>query len=166
MPLVAFDALPDDARVWVFASATEPSTEAEATILQAVDEYISHWRAHGSPLTVAREWRARRFLAIGVDPRVETASGCSVDALFRVMRGLESSLGISLLGSSAVYFRGTDGAIRAIERGEFAELARGGAVGPDTPVFDLSVEHAGGWRTRFETAASRSWHQSLLPVGA
>jgi hypothetical protein len=164
MPLVAFSSLPDDARVWAFGSADELSPESEAALLASVDEYLGDWRAHGSPLTVGRDWRDRRFLAIAVDQRDENASGCSLDALFRVLQGLEQSIGSSFLGNSRVYFRSEDGSVRVTDRAGFAALAQGGSVGPDSSVFDLSVQTAGGWRERFETSASNSWHQALLPL--
>src|SRR6188474_3357510 len=49
MPIVQFDALPDSARVWVFAS-DQPLTGAVAdTLLAAVDRFLSEWKAHGVP---------------------------------------------------------------------------------------------------------------------
>jgi len=164
MPLVAFTALPDDARVWVFGSADELSAEQESVLLSAVDDYLSDWRAHGSPLTVARAWRDGRFLAISVDQRDENASGCSLDALFRVLRDLETRLGTSLLGNSRVYFRDPNGSIRVTDRAGFAEQAQAGSLGSDTHVFDLSVQTVGEWHGRFEGAAADSWHRALLPV--
>ena len=164
MPLVAFDTLPDDARVWVFGSATGMTPDREEALLAAVDEYLSGWRAHGSPLTVGRDWCEGRFLAIGVDQRDEHASGCSLDALFRVLSGLEQQLGTTLLGNSRVYFRDSGGNISVSDRPGFVALARNGTVGPETTVFDLSVESVGDWRRRFETAAGLSWHNALFPA--
>ena len=131
-------------------------------LLAVVDEYLSGWRAHGSPLTVGRDLRDRRFLAIAVDQRDENASGCSLDALFRVLSGLEKRLGTALLGNSRVYFRAPDESIGVSDRVAFMAQARAGSVGPDTPVFDLSIQTAGEWRDRFETSAGRSWHNALL----
>lgn len=164
MPLVAFTSLPDDARVWVFGSADELSGERESVLLAAIDDYLSDWRAHGSPLTVAREWRDGRFLAIAVDQRDENASGCSLDALFRVLRDLETRLGTSLLGNSRVYFRTGNGSIDATDRAGFAERAQAGMIASDSRVFDLSVQTVGEWRGRFEADAAESWHRGLLPV--
>ena len=162
MPLVAFSSLPEDARVWIFGSAEELSPDHAATLLESVDEYLEDWRAHGSPLTVAREWRDDRFLTIGVDQSEENASGCSLDALFRVLQGLEKRIDTSLLGNSRVYYRSSGGSIRATDRTGFAEQAENGSIGGDTPVFDLSVQTVGEWKERFETSAVNSWHRALL----
>lgn len=164
MPLVAFSTMPDDARVWVFGSEASLPADTAATTLATIDEYLSGWSAHGSPLTVARDWRDDRFLAIAVDQRAENASGCSLDALFRVLRGLEERIGSALLGSSRVYYRRTDGSIGFTDRAGFASLAEHGEIRQDTPVFDLSVQTAGAWRKRFELPVSATWHNALLPA--
>lgn len=164
MPLVAFSSLPNDARVWVFGSEKQLSAEQESVMLSAVDDYLGGWRAHGSPLTVAREWRDGRFLAIAVDQRDENASGCSLDALFRVLRDIETRAGTSLLGNTRVYFRSADGSVQVTDRAGFAEHARSGAIAGDTHVFDPSVQTLGEWRDRFEMDAADSWHRALLPA--
>jgi hypothetical protein len=164
MPLVAFSALPDDARVWAFGSSDELTPEAQRVLLDSVDDYLSDWRAHGSPLTVARDWRDGRFLAIGLDQRDENASGCSLDALFRVLRDLEPRIGASLLGNSRVYYRIPDGSVGMTDRAGFAALAQEGSLGADSRVFDLSVQTIENWRNRFEVSASDAWHRALLPA--
>lgn len=164
MPLVAFSDIPDDARVWVFASSRPLSGDAESTLLRDVDEFLAGWRAHGSPLAAARDWRDHQFLAITVDPRSADASGCSLDSLFRAFKRLEEDMGVTMLGGGRVFYRDASGAVATTDRAGFDTLAAGGAVTGDTPVFDTSVTSAGDWRTRFELPAARSWHASLLPA--
>lgn len=165
MPLVAFSSLPDDARVWVFGSSEQLTADAQRALLESVDDYLSDWRAHGSPLTAARDWRDGRFLAIGLDQRNENASGCSLDALYRILRDLEPHIGASLLGNARVYFRAAGGAIGVTDRAGFAALAQEGSISADSRVFDLSVQTAEDWRNKFEVSAAVSWHRALLPVG-
>ena len=163
MPRVQFSSLPADARVWVFAAERPVRGSAAHQMLGAVDEYLERWQAHGFPLTSAREWTEDRFLAIGVDQSAAGASGCSIDGLFRMLKGMETELGTPLVGGGTVYYRDPSGPILAVSREEFTELAADGAVRPDTRVFDTTVETARAWRERFETETSRSWHAGLLP---
>ena len=97
MPSVPFDTLPDDARLWVFASAEPLGAEQSARLLQEVDAFLATWAAHGDPLRAARDWRDDRFLAVGVDQSTAGASGCSIDGLFRRLQALEPALGTTLL---------------------------------------------------------------------
>lgn len=162
MPAVAFDSLPQHARVWVFAADAPLDAGAEATLLRDVDAFLGEWNAHGHPLTCARAWRDNRFLAIGVDQSTAGASGCSIDGLFRVLQRLQSALGVNFLPGPRVFWRRADGVIASGARPEFTRLALSGAVSEATPVFDTSLTTAADWRERFERPARESWHGALL----
>lgn len=162
MPLVPFETLPDDARVWVFAG-DRPITGSDATrLLDAVDAYLARWKAHGEPLTVARTFTEDRFLTVAVDQRASHASGCSVDGLFRTLKEVERDAGVSLVGAGRVHYRDADGSVRSVERGDFGDLAAAGRVAADTPVFDPTVTTLGEWRKRFEARVGESWHAQLI----
>ena len=162
MPIVPFSALPDSARLWVFAS-DQPIVGAVAdSVLATVDRFLAEWRAHGVPLRSARDWRDDRFLAVAVDVDQENASGCSIDGLFRTLQQLERSIGTRLVGGGRVFYR-TDSKIETVTRDELLERVRRGAVTRETPVFDTSVVTAADWRSRFERPAGESWMSALLP---
>jgi hypothetical protein len=162
MPITNFDTLPDSARVWVYGS--EPALDKQQTdeMLEEVDRFLHGWKAHGVPLHSGRNWADDRFLTIGVDQEQEGASGCSIDGLFRTLKGLEASIGGQLVTSGLVYFRGNDGEIRAVSRDEFTKLSESGEIIEDTEVFDLSVTNLAEWKARFRSRAGDSWHNSLL----
>src|SRR5687767_3785134 len=109
MPVVDFNALPSDARVWIFASDRPLGRDEANVLLNEVDRFLEQWKAHGVPLRSARDWREDRFLAIGVDPTAEQASGCSIDGLFRGLRALEGRLATALLAGGRVFYRDATG---------------------------------------------------------
>lgn len=162
MPLVPFDTLPDDARVWVFASQAPLDEIDEPRLLAAVDGYLLTWRAHGATLTCAREFREEYFLAVGVDERASGASGCSIDGLFRVLQKIEDGIGTSMVGGGNVYFRDPTGLVVWCTRSQFELMAKMGEVSGATRVFDLTVTTVGGFRADFERRAPDSWHRALL----
>lgn len=162
MPRVLFGELPDDARVWVFGARDLLGVEEERSLLRHVDEYLAAWSAHGVPLTCARDWRDGRFLAIGVDQSTAGASGCSIDALFHILRDLERSLGTSLVGGGRVFYRDARGEVQGVDRATFSVRSRSGEIGADTPVFDTTLTTAADYRARFERPASTSWHAQLV----
>lgn len=166
MPVVAFESLPDNARVWVFGSEHPLHEPAASQLLAEVDRFLAEWQAHGVPLRCARDWRERRFLTIAVDQSDAGASGCSIDGLFRALRALEPAIGSSLLGGGRVYYRDASGAVASATRDAFADLAAAGRVERATRVFDPTITTLGEWRARFETDLGQSWHAELLPEGA
>ena len=164
MPQVLFSALPAHARLWVFAAERPVTGAAADRLLNEVDAFVSSWQAHGAPLTAARDWRYNQFLLVGVDERAAGVSGCSIDALTRSLKQLESELGLSLLENSPVYYRDRD-TIQRASRAEFKAMAQRGAVTAQTTVFDNTVPTVGALR-QWETAAGVSWHAKAFNLKA
>ena len=162
MPRIAFSQLPDDARVWVFGASHPISADGETDLLNSVDAWLDQWSAHGAPVTCARDWSHGRFLVVGVDQRSAGASGCSIDALFRVLQQVQGTLGTSFLGGSRVFYRNDEGQLTCAERTEFASAP---GIGAATRVFDTAVTTAGDYRSRFELSLGESWHAALRVRG-
>src|SRR3981081_586274 len=162
MPLVQLKDLPGSARTWVFGANKTLDGPASATLLAEVDRFLAQWHAHGSPLTVGRDWKYGRFLTVAVDQSTAGASGCSIDGLFRSLKSLESRSGASLVTSGLIFYRDRKGAVQSVDRGGFTDLGAEGKIGPDARVFDPTVTTLGEWRARFELNAEDSWHGKLL----
>lgn len=160
MPRIPFDQLPDDARLWVFPASAPLDGPAEETFLARVDAFLHDWRAHGHPLTVGRDWREGRFLFVGVDERSEPPSGCSIDALLGVLKGLEGELGVGLTDHARVPYRTPAGGVVSVTRADFARGVQEGEITPATPVFDTTLTRLDALRRgRFEVPASDAWHR-------
>jgi hypothetical protein len=148
--------------VWVFACDRALPGDEATVLLADVDAFLDQWKAHGQPLRDARDWRDDRFLAIGVDPTAEQASGCSIDGLYRELQSIEKRLATTMLAGGRVYYRDAKGRTQLALRKEVAELERAGVLTPDTPVFDTTVTDARSWRDGFERPARETWVGSLL----
>lgn len=164
--LTNFEALPDNARVWVYGADKPIGESAAETLLGEVDNYLTSWKAHGMPLSAARDWREDRFLTIAVDQNQAGASGCSIDDLFRTLKSLEKKIGAAIVTSGLIFYRDKQGGICAVSREDFSDIGANGGVAADTEVFDLSVTSLGEWRSRFSSRARDSWHSALLPASA
>lgn len=158
MSVVPFDELPSDARLWIFAAERPLSAAETESLLAVVDQFLSHWKAHGVPLTAGRDWRYDRFLLVAVDEAPAGASGCSIDAMVHQLQQLESALGVSILDNGPVLFR-RGNAIERLPRPEFAALARQGTVSPETVVFNNTLTRVADVREgKWEAPARASWH--------
>ena len=159
MPRVAFESLPDDARLWVFGIERALVAEEERVLLTAVDRFLEEWAAHGSPLTGACQLLEERFLMVGVDEASVPPSGCSIDAMVRVLSALEDTMGVALVNHGAIFYRSSSGEVVRVERAEFRRLAEEGNVEPSTAVFDTTLTRVGRLRDGgWELPASETWH--------
>lgn len=163
MPQTNFDQLPDDSRLWVFP-VQEPLDPTEQDALSAaVSGFLDGWAAHGTPLTGAFTWTADRFLLVAVDQASVPPSGCSIDSMVRVLKGMEATLGKGIVDHSRVYYRDESGQVRQADRASFKAAARQGEVSSDTLVFDTTITSLGALRSgKLEVPARSSWHGSVF----
>ena len=162
MPMVPFEALPDESRLWVFAVERTLAESEQKSFLEAVDRFLETWVAHGAPLTCGRDWRWGRFLLLAVDEASQPPSGCSIDAMVGVLKDQERRLGVRVLDNKPIWFM-ADGEVQRVSRPEFSRLAEEGAVCPDTVVFDNTVTRLEDARAgRWEGPARGSWHQRVF----
>jgi hypothetical protein len=86
---IPFAEMPPHARLWIFAAERPLSGSEQKALLAVVDDFLQQWAAHGAPLAAARDLRYARFLFVAVDESNAGASGCSIDAMTRVLAALE-----------------------------------------------------------------------------
>ena len=159
MPRASFDALPAEARLWLFAASQPLEGAAAESLLGRVDAFLDGWNAHGHPLTGARAWVEDRFLMVAVDEATAPPSGCSIDALHRILKDYEEETGIGLTDHADVLYRAPDGSVARATRLDFARLAKDDAVALDTPVFDMTLTRKSELGSRFEVPAEEAWHR-------
>ena len=157
MPLKPIENLSDDAAVWVFGITPALDASAAATTLQHVDSFLNQWAAHKVPVVSGRELREGTFLVVAAEKDSET-SGCSIDAMFGIVRQIERAFGVQMLDANRVFYRDADGKIAGVPRGEFRNVAN-----DDTIVFDTTAQRLGDIRSgAWERRAGESWHAALL----
>jgi len=158
MPRIAFDALPDHGRLWVFPASRRLDRKESERLIREVDAFLDTWGAHGAPLRSGRELREGLFLLVGVDEGDSAATGCSIDALVNRLDALGAELGLHLIEHAPVWYRQGD-EVRVVSRAAFRTLAREGEVDLDTPVFDTTLTRLSALRANgLERPARESWH--------
>lgn len=154
--------MPDKARVWIFASPAPFDHEAKKYIEDHLESFIAGWTSHGAPVAGASQLIDDQFILVAADEE-GSPSGCSIDKLFKKVTEIEKEKHASLLDSSRVYFRASDGTVHVVDRSAFRDLATRGEVRPETIVFDNGVERLGDVRKGgWQKPASESWHAQYL----
>ncbi len=159
-----FPALPDAARIWVFATREAITDTLQAQLLSRLRSFIAGWRSHGNATSGDAVIIDHRFLVVGgILHDGGALSGCSIDSLTRAIESAAQDLDTELLSPLAVFYRDSDGCVQSASRGAFRRLVKAGDILDNTPVFDLGVTTVGVFRGgAFEQPFCESWHARVF----
>jgi hypothetical protein len=159
--LVAFDELPETARIWVYQASRNFSEQELAEINELLPQFLTQWTAHGASLHAGYEIKYNRFIIIGLDQSLSSASGCSIDASVHFIQGLEKRFGVELLDRMNVSFKQGD-FITYKTMADFKKMAKAKAINKNTIVFNNLVANKQEYLEHWEVPASESWHGRFI----
>jgi hypothetical protein len=163
MALTELSKLDDASRLWIFASPVPLDPPLQQRIEDTLAPFASTWKSKGKDIRAAFAIQEERFLIVAAEKEV-MSSGCSMDKLFRTLRTLSAEIGINLLDSTPIFWR-EGGRVRSGSRSEFRQLAESGKVGPETLVYDITVDSIPAFREgNWIRPASSSWHAEAFPL--
>ena len=159
--LVPFQSLPNTARIWIY-QCNRTFTDGELTEVKSLmDAFLTQWTAHGADLKAGYELPYGRFIVIGLDQSVNSASGCSIDASVHFIQDLEQRFQVQLLDKMNVsYKQGEYIAYKPLK--DFKKMAKERAVSKNTIVFNNLVASKQEFLENWEVPASESWHARFM----
>ncbi|RZS90735.1 ABC transporter ATPase [Aquimarina brevivitae] len=159
--LVAFNTLPDNARVWIYQANRSFTEDEIAEIKTKLDAFITQWTAHGAALRSGYDIRYKRFIILALDQQLNQATGCSIDASVHFIQQLEKEYNVDLMDKMNVSFKqGEFVAYKPLV--EFKKMAKNRSVSPNTIVFNNLVTNLAEYKSSWEVPAKESWHSRFL----
>ena len=153
--------LPNNARVWIYQSDREfTSEEIEIVSVKAVD-FINQWTRHGDDLKGSFTFKYNQFLVLAVDESFNTVSGCSIDSSVRFIKALEKELQLELMNKMNVTFKDNEH-INLVKLADFQRYAKEEKVTLETIVFNNMVATKEDFENKWEVPARESWHKRFL----
>lgn len=153
--------LPNNARVWIYQSDREfTSEEIEIVSVKAVD-FINQWTRHGDDLKGSFTFKYNQFLVLAVDESFNTVSGCSIDSSVRFIQALEKELQLELMNKMNVTFKDNEH-INLVKLADFQRYAKEEKVTLETIVFNNMVATKEDFENKWEVPARESWHKRFL----
>jgi len=159
--LVPFNELPETSRIWIYQANRNFSEEELGEINNLLPQFLTQWTAHGASLRAGYEIKYKRFIIIGLDQSLSSASGCSIDASVHFIQGLEKRFGLELLDRMNVSFKQGD-FITYKSMADFKKMAKARSITKDTIVFNNLVANKQEYVEHWEVPASESWHSRFI----
>ena len=159
--LVDFHSLPETSRIWIY-QCNRTFSDAEIEEVESLtQEFLTQWTAHGADLKAGFDIPYNRFLVIGLDQSINSASGCSIDASVHFIQHLEQRFQVDLLDKMNVSFKqGEFVAYKPLK--DFKKMAKEKAVSKNTVVFNNLVATKQEYLEHWEVPASESWHARFV----
>lgn len=109
---IPFEQLPAHSRVWIY-QAERILTEKEIEIVkQRLTRFCEGWNTHGNGMPTSFDIFEQQILILAVDESGLGASGCSIDSSVKVLKELESMLGVNLTDQGKVSVRNSSGDLK------------------------------------------------------
>ena len=131
--LADFHTLPEQARIWVYASEKALTQNQQAYILNYISEHLKGWNAHKEPLTAGVTILENHFIVVALDESKNGASGCSIDTLQKTIQKIEKEFSISLMNRLNVFCKIEDEILC------ISSFKLGSVADKDTLFYDLTI---------------------------
>lgn len=150
----------NDYRIIIYPASRPFSTKEAKIITEKLFDFLATWAAHGKPLSSSFKIEKNQFIVICVDEEKELASGCSIDALGKLMREIDEEYQLGLFDRmKASYVE--DGAVKTLKLQEFKSKIRSGELSKDIQVFDFSKNTYLEFLSNFLLPFDKSWASSI-----
>lgn len=159
--LTDFKNLPEDSRIWIYQSNRKLTDDEVSEIEDKTATFLKQWTAHGSDLQAGFEIKYNRFIVIGLNQAIASASGCSIDASVHFIQSLEKEYKVDLMDKMNVTFYSGD-YIAHKTLADFRKMAKNKSVSKNTVVFNNLVNTKEEYLENWEVPAKESWHNRFL----
>jgi hypothetical protein len=159
---IPFEQLPTNSRIWVYQSDAALTEEQEQMVNSTLREFCDQWVAHGDPLRTSFKIDRKHFIILGVDEDASAPSGCSIDTSVRMLKDLNTRIGVDFLDRSFVTFL-INGQIQQIPVGELKKAFSDGTLGASTPAFHTLAPSKAVYERDWILPAGKTWLAKFLP---
>lgn len=158
---VSFNLLPPNAKVWIYQSDRNLSNIDIELIEREVKLFLNNWSSHNKEIESSFEIRYNRFLIIGLNENINSASGCSIDKSLNFIKDLQSLLEVNFLNRLDVAYK-TGNDINSISLSEFQTMIREKKLSKDSIVYNNMIDSKQSYINNWETKIENSWHKKFL----
>ena len=158
---VSFNLLPPNAKVWIYQSDSNLSSKDVELIEKEVKLFLNNWSSHNKEIESSYEIRYNRFLIIGLNENINSASGCSIDKSVNFIKNLQSILKVNFLNRLNVAYK-IGNEINSISLLEFQNMIRENKLSKDSIVYNNMIDTKKLYLNNWETTIENSWHKKYL----
>ncbi|MBK1894999.1 hypothetical protein [Chryseobacterium paridis] len=150
----------NDYRVIIYPASRPFTTKEAKVVTEKLYDFLAGWAAHGKPLSSSFKIEKNQFIVVCVDEEKEMASGCSIDALGKMMREIDEEYQLGLFDRMKASFV-EEGEVKTLKLIDFKTKLRSGEISKDIQVFDFSKNTYLDFLSHFLLPLEKSWAASI-----
>lgn len=150
----------NDYRVIIYPASRPFSAKESKAITEKLYDFLGGWAAHGKALSSSFKIEKNQFIVVCVDEEKETASGCSIDTLGKIMKELDSEFELGLFDRMKASFV-ENGEVKTLKLSDFKTKIRNGELAKDIEVFDFSKNTYLDFLSHFLLPFNKSWAANI-----
>jgi hypothetical protein len=158
---VDFNKMPEFSRVWVYQAERTLSEQEIDQIKNRLSAFCEGWNTHGNLMPTSFDIIDDQIILFAVDETNLGASGCSIDSSVRILRELESQLGIDLTNQGKVSYKNKN-EIKVSPALGIKSKVLSGEISVDTEVINPLIKEKSDLNQLWIPAKS-SWLNKFFP---
>jgi hypothetical protein len=148
-------------KVWIYQSDRQFTDSEVTAIRQQLDNFTAQWKAHGHQLQATTEVLYNYFIVFIVDEATAGATGCSIDASVRIIKGLEQEYNVDLFNRFSMAYKVGDKVV-VVNKEDFETLISIKKITRESIVFNNLVQTLADFETKWEVPFKDSWHNKVF----
>lgn len=151
----------NDYRVIIYPASRPFTAKESKAISEKLFDFLATWAAHGKPLDSSFKIEKNQFIIVCVDEEKEAASGCSIDALGRVMKALDAEFQLGFFDRMKASYI-VDGEVKTVKLAAFKDGLKNGDIPKTIDVLDFSPSTYLNFLSNFSLPLEKSWASGYI----
>jgi hypothetical protein len=154
--MTAFDQMPPDAKVWIYAANRKLTLAEQVEITGKADSFVTGWTAHQNQLKASFAVVHDVFFVLMVDPNYNEVSGCGIDKSVHFMQDLDKTYNLNLFNRLQIELF-VDGEVILTGKQKLSVMMQEGTVNEHTMMFNKNITDKHVFDSQFQIPLSKSW---------
>jgi hypothetical protein len=154
--MTLYTEMPQESKVWVYASNRILTEQEQAEIKAAGDSFTQSWTAHNNQLRASFAILHNVFMVLMVDENHNEVSGCGIDKSVHFMQDLDKTHQLDVFNRLRLELWQNESVI-ITNKQKLSVMLQEGAVNEQTPFFNKTVTTKKQFDEQFQIPLSESW---------
>lgn len=151
----------NNSRVWIYQSNRIFGMMEALRVESMLEDFVENWKTHGTPVKGYANLFFGQFLIIIADETSAGVSGCSTDSSVRLVKEIETLLGVNMFDRLSLAFW-KEGKVQMLPLQQISYAIENGFIKADTLYFNNLVQTKQDLLNKWLVPVKDSWLASRL----